>query len=52
MIRRLPVIPTLLVLVAVGIMIRLGFWQLDRLEQKEALLARYGMARAMSADLK
>ena len=41
MIRKLPIIPTLIVLVAVGIMIRLGFWQLDRLHQKEAMLARY-----------
>lgn len=51
MIRRLPLIPTLLVLIAVGIMIRLGFWQLDRLHQKEALLARYAAARSMSADV-
>ena len=39
--RRLPVIPTLIVLVAVAIMIRLGFWQLERLQEKEALIARY-----------
>jgi len=51
MLRRLPFVPTLLVLVAVAIMIRLGFWQLDRLEQKEALLARYAAARGMSADV-
>ena len=51
MIRRLPLIPTLLVLVAVGIMVRLGFWQIDRLHQKEALLARYAAAGAMSADV-
>ena len=51
MIRRFPVIPTLLVLAAVAVMIRLGFWQLDRAEQKEALLARYQSATAMSADV-
>jgi len=51
MIRRLPVVPTLVVLVAVAIMIRLGFWQLDRLHQKEALLARYGAAEADEAPL-
>jgi surfeit locus 1 family protein len=51
MIRRLPVLPTLLVLAAAGIMIRLGFWQIDRLHQKEALLARYAAAQAMSADV-
>jgi surfeit locus 1 family protein len=41
MIRRIPILPTLLVLAAVAVMVRLGFWQLDRLGQKEALLARY-----------
>ena len=41
MIRRIPILPTLLVLVAVAVMVRLGFWQLDRLGQKEALLARF-----------
>jgi surfeit locus 1 family protein len=44
MIRRLPVIATIVVLAAVGVMIRLGFWQLDRLEEKEALLERYRAA--------
>ena len=51
MIRRLPVIPTLLVLVAVGIMIRLGVWQLDRMAQKEALLERYAAAGANAAEV-
>ena len=51
MLRRLPIAPTLVVLLAVGIMIRLGFWQLDRLHQKEALLARYAAAQTMSADV-
>jgi cytochrome oxidase assembly protein ShyY1 len=50
MIRRLPVISTLVVLVAVAIMIRLGFWQLDRREQKQALIARAEAALAMNAD--
>jgi surfeit locus 1 family protein len=49
--RRLPLFSTLIVLIAVGIMIRLGFWQLDRLHQKEALLSRYGSAGGMSADV-
>ncbi len=39
---RLPPGPTLIVLVAVAIMIRLGFWQISRLHEKEALLTRYG----------
>ncbi len=44
MIRKLPIIPTLIVLVAVGTMVWLGFWQFDRLHQKEAMLARYAAA--------
>ena len=51
MIRRLPVLPTLVVLIAVGIMVRLGFWQLDRLAQKEALLERYERAITMSSTV-
>lgn len=51
MLRRLPVIPTVLVLLAIGVMIRLGLWQLDRMHEKEVLLARYAAAPAMSADV-
>lgn len=50
MLRRLPVFATLVVLAAVAVMIRLGFWQLDRMQQKEALLAHYAQALTMSAD--
>jgi cytochrome oxidase assembly protein ShyY1 len=39
--KRLPVIATVIVGIAVAIMIALGIWQLDRREQKEALIARY-----------
>jgi cytochrome oxidase assembly protein ShyY1 len=39
--RRVPVIPTILVALAAGLMIWLGVWQLQRLHWKEALLARY-----------
>lgn len=39
MIRRLPVIPTILVLLAVAGMIALGVWQLQRKTEKEALIA-------------
>jgi surfeit locus 1 family protein len=42
--KRIPILPTLLVLLAVGVMVRLGFWQLDRLAQKEAMLADYAYA--------
>lgn len=44
MIRRLPLIPTILVGLAVAVMIGLGFWQLERREEKEALLATYRAA--------
>lgn len=51
MIRRLPVIPTLIVVAAVAVMIRLGFWQIHRMHEKEALLAHYAAAAGMSADV-
>jgi len=43
--RRIPIISTLVVLAAVCTMIALGFWQLRRLDEKEALLAQYEAAR-------
>lgn len=49
MIRRLPVLSTLVVLVAVGTMVALGIWQLQRKAEKEALLASYDRAIAMDA---
>lgn len=49
--RRFPVIPTVLVLAAVGVMVWLGFWQLDRLAEKEALLARYQSAQVSAAQV-
>ena len=51
MTQRIPVIPTIVVLIAVGIMIRLGFWQIDRMHQKDALLVRYAAAESYSADV-
>lgn len=50
MLQRLPVVPTLLVLAAVAVMIGLGFWQIGRLHQKEALLARYHSAVSVGAE--
>lgn len=47
MIRRLSVIPTLLVLAAVAIMISLGIWQLQRAQEKEAMLARFEAASGL-----
>lgn len=48
MIRRLPLVPTLVVLAAVAVMIGLGIWQLQRAAWKDALLARY--EQAMTAN--
>jgi cytochrome oxidase assembly protein ShyY1 len=39
--KRLPLIPTLIVGLAVAAMVALGVWQIRRAEQKEALIARY-----------
>ena len=39
--RTIPVVPTIIVLLAALLMVRLGFWQIHRLHEKEALLARY-----------
>ena len=50
MIRRLPIFSTLVVALAIGIMLRLGFWQIDRMHEKEALLSRYAGAQGMSAE--
>lgn len=47
--RRLPVIPTAVVALAVAAMIALGLWQLRRAEWKERLLADYAAAAAMPA---
>lgn len=49
--RRIPIVATIVVLAAVATMVMLGFWQLDRKEQKEAALARFAQAQAMSADV-
>lgn len=49
MMRRVPIIPTLVVLAAVATMIGLGIWQIQRAAWKEALLAHYRQAIAMSS---
>ena len=45
MIRKLPLVPTLVVAAAVAAMIALGVWQLRRAAEKDALLARYQAAQ-------
>ncbi|HMG48093.1 MAG TPA: SURF1 family protein [Allosphingosinicella sp.] len=47
--RRLPLVPTLVVALAAAAMIALGIWQLQRARWKEALLAQYAVAAAMPA---
>jgi cytochrome oxidase assembly protein ShyY1 len=47
MIRRLPIIPTIIVLAAVAAMIALGVWQLQRAQWKDALLAQYSRAEQL-----
>ena len=47
--KRLPIVPTLLVGAAVAVMIGLGLWQISRAQWKNALLARYDAARDMPA---
>ena len=47
MIRRLPLIPTIVVAAAVAAMIGLGIWQLQRAQWKEGLLAQYAAAEKL-----
>ena len=49
MIRRLPLIPTILVALAVATMIGLGFWQLQRAAEKNALIDAYAAADELPA---
>lgn len=44
MIRRIPILSTLLVAAAIATMVALGFWQLQRRDEKLMLLARYAAA--------
>ena len=45
--KRLPIIPTLLVIAAVALMVGLGVWQLKRARWKEGLLAQYASAEKL-----
>lgn len=51
MTRRVPIIPTIIVLAAVATMIALGVWQLGRKAEKEALIARYQAALQDSSEV-
>lgn len=45
--KRVPVLATLIVLAAIALMIRLGFWQLERADEKARLLTRFSVAGSM-----
>ncbi|MCF8706828.1 SURF1 family protein [Rhizorhapis sp. SPR117] len=45
--RRLPVLPTILVALAIAVMIALGIWQFQRLAWKEDLLKSYAAAQGL-----
>lgn len=47
MIRRVPIIATIVVAAAVALMIGLGLWQLQRAKWKEGLLAQYSAAQRL-----
>ena len=49
--RKLPILPTAVVLIAVGIMLSLGVWQLERGAAKTQMLGRYETARVTSAEV-
>ena len=47
--KRLPVLPTLVVLAAVAVMIGLGIWQWQRAEQKDRMLAEFAANASLPA---
>ncbi len=49
--KRLPIVATLIVLVAVVGMIALGIWQLHRANEKAAMLAQFNANMAMSSEM-
>ncbi len=48
---RIPLIPTVIVAAAIATMVALGFWQLGRMDEKAALIARAEQSLAMSAEV-
>ncbi|MCV0384361.1 MAG: SURF1 family protein [Erythrobacter sp.] len=49
--RRIPIIPTIIVLAAAATMVALGFWQLQRSAEKAALIARAERALQSPAEI-
>lgn len=50
--KRIPIVPTLLVLVAIAAMLGMGFFQLHRKAWKENLLARYEAAQTSGEEVR
>ncbi len=50
MIRRLPLIPTLIVAAAAAVMVWLGFWQLGRAEEKMQLITMYSRSTQLAQE--
>ena len=51
MTRNIPIIPTIIVAAAIAVMIALGFWQLGRMDEKEALIAQAERSLKMSSEV-
>lgn len=51
MANRLPILPTIIVGAAIAVMIALGFWQLARMDEKEAMLARFAQAQTLDTPV-
>lgn len=49
---RIPIIPTVIVAAAIAVMIALGFWQLSRMDEKEALIAQAEQNMRMSSEVR
>ncbi|MEL7190103.1 MAG: SURF1 family cytochrome oxidase biogenesis protein, partial [Pseudomonadota bacterium] len=45
---RIPIIPTILVVAAAGVMVALGIWQLGRADEKAALIAEFEQKQKVS----
>lgn len=49
--RRVPIVATVVVALAIATMVALGLWQMRRMDEKEAQLARYERAIRASSDV-
>ena len=49
--RDIPIIPTVIVAAAIATMIALGFWQIGRMEEKVALIAKAEQSARMSSEV-